>query len=422
MPAEYDIGLEKALSQMLERVRRLAPVDLQVDRAGGLVAAEDCVANVDCPSASTSSKDGYAVVSADLENARRDRAVRLKVCGLSVAGGGAPATVKSGNAVKIMTGAVIPPGADAVIANEFTEEEGDSVLCYRDAGPGRNIIEQGFDVTKGERIVSCGELIAPAMTGLLAAGGLSAVSVHPKPRVGIIATGDEVVAPGKPLKPGQLYASNLVTLLSWLRHFQMEAEVAVVADRIEDLSRTAEGMFERVDVLLTSGGAWKSDRDLTVRVFEDMGGEIIFHRVRIGPGKAVALILVNDKTVFCLPGGPPSNEMAFMQIALCGLFHLSGRRPEPFEHKTATLTKTVSGQKDWTQFLYATIEENAGQLFVSPIERGSRLRSQANAEALIKIPEGVEQLQENEPINVQVLFGGSGLRNRPNQRTIPART
>ena len=136
-----------------------------------------------------------------------------------------------------------------------------------------------------------------------------------------------------------------------------------------------------------------------------MGGEVIFHRVRIGPGKAVALILVNDKTVFCLPGGPPSNEMAFLQIALPGLFHLSGRRPEPFERKTATLTQTVRGQKDWTQFLYATIEENAGQLFVSPIEKGSRLRSQANAEALIKIPEGVEQLRENEPINVQVLFG-----------------
>ncbi len=406
MGTKHDIGLEQALSQMLDRVTRLAPVDLPVDRAGGLVAADDCIANVDCPSASTSLKDGHAVVSADLENACRDRAVRLKVCGSSFAGGGAGATIKSGAAVKIMTGARIPPGADAVIANEFTEEEGDSVLCYRDAGVRRNILKQGYDVTKGEPIISRGQLIVPAMTGLLAAGGLSAVSVHPKPRVGIIATGDEVVAPGKPLKPGQLYASNLVTLLSWLRHFQIEAEVAVVGDRIEDLSRTVEDMFERVDVLLTSGGAWKSDRDLTVKVFKDMGGGIIFHRVRIGPGKAVALIRVNDKTAFCLPGGPPSNEMAFLQIALPGLFHLSGRRPKPFELKTATLTKTVSGQEDWTQFLYAAIEENAGELFVSPIEKGSRLRSQANAEALIKIPEGVEQLQENEPINVQVLFGG----------------
>jgi len=321
-----------------------------------------------------------------------------------------------------MTGARIPPGADAVIASEYTEQQGDSVLCYRDARPGRNIIERGFDVITGERIVSCRELVAPAMTGLLAAGGLSAVSVYPKPKIGIIAIGDEVVAPGRPLKPGQLYASNLVTLLAWLRHFQMEAEVAVVGDRIEDLWRTAEDMFERVDVLLTSGGAWKSDRDLTVKVFKDMGGEIVFHRVRIGPGKAVALILVNNKTVFCLPGGPPSNEMAFLQIALPGLFHLSGRRPEPFEHKTAILTRTVSGQKDWTQFLYATIEEDSGQLFVNPTEKGSRLRSQANAEALIKIPEGVERLQENEPVSVQVLFSGLRLGGCPKQAKIRGRT
>ncbi|MHC4116164.1 MAG: molybdopterin molybdotransferase MoeA [Planctomycetota bacterium] len=407
MGTKYDIGLEEALSRMLGSLTRLDPVALGVDEVVGLAAAEDCVAMVDCPSASTSLKDGYAVVSADIEDARPDRAVRLKVCGTSVAGGAENLTVKPGQAVKIMTGARIPDGADAVIASEFTTEQGDSVLCFRDARPGRNVLERGFDVTRGERIVSGGRILTPAMTGLLAAGGLSNVSVHPEPRIGIIATGDEIVIPGRPLKPGQLYASNLVTLLSWLRHFGMEVEVELAGDRIEDISRTVEDMFERVDVLLTSGGAWKSDRDLTVRVFEDMGGEVIFHRVRIGPGKAVALILVDAKTVFCLPGGPPSNEMAFLQIALPGLFHLAGREPEPFERIMAILTETVRGQKDWTQFLYATLEENARQLFVSPLKKGSRLRSQANAEALIKIPEGLEQLQENEQIRVQVLFGGA---------------
>jgi molybdopterin molybdotransferase len=306
-----------------------------------------------------------------------------------------------------MTGARIPRGADAIVADEFTAEKDGWVLCYRDAGRGRNILEQGFDVIKGKPIVSCGEVLTPAMTGLLAAGGISTVRVHPRPQVGIIASGDEVVSPGKPLMPGQLYASNLVTLLSWLRHFQMKAEVAVVGDRREDISRTVESMFERVDVLLTSGGAWKSDRDLTVKVLKEMGGDIVFHRVRIGPGKAVALILFNGKTVFCLPGGPPSNEMAFLQIALPGLFHLAGKPPHPFDYRIAALTKAVAGQKDWTQFLYATIEQNAEQLFVSPLEKGSRLRSQANAEALIKIPEGVEQLRQNEQIKVQVLFGNS---------------
>jgi len=404
MCAEYDIGLEEALSRVLDHLMPLAPVYLPVDEVGGLVAAEDCLAKADCPSVPTSLKDGYAVVSADLENASTDQPVKLKVCGTSVAGGSSEITVTPGAAVKIMTGARIPDGADAVIADELAREKDGWVSCLRDLDPGRNIIERGYDVAVGEPVASRGEVLTPARTGLLAAGGISTVRVHPRPRVGILATGDELVSPGEPLGPGQLYASNLVTLLSWLKHFHIEAEVAVVGDQAQSLSRTAENILERVDVLITSGGAWKSDRDLTVKVLEEMGGKIVFHRVRMGPGKAVALVLLNNKSVFCLPGGPPSNEMAFLQIALPGLFHLAGRAPVPFEHRKATLTKTVTGQKDWTQFFYAVREQNDGHWFVSPVELKSRLRSQANANALIKIPEGIEQLKEQRQIQVQVLW------------------
>jgi len=401
---EYDIGLERALLITLDQLTPLGPVNLPVDEIGGLVVAEDCVAEANCPSAPTSLKDGYAVVSADLENTSEEQPAKLRICGRSVAGGNTSATVESGTAVKIMTGARIPNGADAVIANEFTREKDGWVLCRRDAGPGRNILEQGHDVMKGKLIASRGEVLAPAKTGLLAAGGISTVRVHPQPRIGIIAIGDEVVSPGKPLMPGQLYASNLITLLSWLRYFQMEAKVAVVGDKSENLSRTAENMFEHADVLITSGGAWKSERDLTIKVLKAMGGDIVFHRVRMGPGKAVALILLNNKAVFCLSGGPPSNEMAFLQIALPGLFYLAGKAPVPFEHKTATLTKTVGGEKDWTQFFYATINKNSGQQFVSPLEMKSRLKSQAHANALIKVPEGIEKLERKKQIQVQVLF------------------
>lgn len=311
-------------------------------------------------------------------------------------------TVASGTAVKIMTGARIPDGADAVIADEFAREENGWVWCFCDSR--RNIIERGFDVAKGDMLTSRGEVLTPAKTGLLAAGGISTIRVYPRPRVGILATGDELVSPGEPLKPGQLYASNLVTLLSWLEHFRMEAEVAIVGDKADALAKTARSILERVDVLLTSGGAWKSDRDLTIRVLQEMGGQVAFHRVRMGPGKAVALILLNNKTVFCLPGGPPSNEMAFLQITLPGLLHLAGKPAVPFECSEATLTKTLRGQKDWTQFFYAISKQENGRWFVSPIENKSRLQAQANANALIKIPEGIEQLEEQQQVQVQVLW------------------
>jgi molybdopterin molybdotransferase len=404
MRSGYDIGFEEAFARMLGQLTPLAPVCLPVDEVQGLVAAEDCVAKTDCPSAPTSLKDGYAVISTDLAGACAERPVRLQVSGKATAGDQKPASVTSGTAVKVMTGARIPDGADAVIAEEFILAEGDWVLCHRECVPRKNVIEQGCDVAKGEPVVRRGEVLTPAKAGLLAAGGISTVQVHRRPRTGILATGDELVKPGDPLRPGQVYASNLVTLVCWLRRFGMDAQVKIVGDQSQSLAAAAEGLLASADVLLTSGGAWKSDRDLTIKVLEELGGEVVFHRVRMGPGKAVAMILLKGKTVFCLPGGPPSNEMAFLQIALPGLLHLAGRPAEPFEYRWATLTKTLEGQKDWTQFHYAAIEENDRRWFVSPVELKSRLASQASANALIKIPEGIERLEQQSQVKVQVLF------------------
>jgi molybdopterin molybdotransferase len=401
---KYDIGFEEALSGTLERLPSLPPIDIEIDKAAGLVVAEDCIATVDCPSASVSMKDGYAVVSQDLENTSKDSPVKLKVTGSVFAGSQEEESVVSGTAVKVMTGAKIPQGADAVISSEFTEEKDDGILCYRDAGHGRNILKQGHDVKTGDRIACPGEILTPAKAGLLAAGGISSVLVHRMPQIGIVAIGDEVVSPGKMLKEGQLYASNLVTLVGWLRHFRMDAQIAVVPDQAEQLRVAIENMLKEVDVIITSGGAWKSDRDLTIQTLKEMGGDVVFHHVRMGPGKAAGLILLNEKTVFCLPGGPPSNEMAFLQIVLPALLHLAGREPIPFESKTATLAATVEGDKDWTQFFHARLAAKSEQLFVEPLKIKSRLKSQADTNALIKIPAGVKRLEKGEQIQIQVFF------------------
>ena len=399
----YDIGLEEALSMVLGTLKRLSPVVLPVNEVCDLVAAEDLFASADCPSATSSLKDGYAVVSKDIEGASKDYPVKLRVTGMSAAGDNIAESVEPGLAIKVLTGALLPRGADAVISVEFTREQANQVLCLKNAEPGRNVLSRGTDVETGELVVSKGEMLTPALTGLMAAGGVNRISVFPRPCVGIIATGDEVVAPGHPLKPGQLYASNLVTLNSWLQHFGMQGKTRVVKDDPEEIRRTFTSMLSDVDAFLTSGGAWKSERDLTVRVLDEMGWELIFHRVRIGPGKAVAMGMLDRKPVFCLPGGPPSNEMAFLQLALPGLLQIAGRSPIPFGIKKVRLASKVGGDPTWTQFYQAILERRGKEWWGVPMQMKSRIQSQARAEALIKVPEGVDKLEAGDIIEVQVL-------------------
>jgi len=400
---EYDIGLKEALSITLGALKQVSPVTLPVEEACGRVAAEDLFAPVDCPSAASSLRDGYAVILKDIEEASEAKPVRLRVAGTSAAGDLRDQAIEPGVAIKVLTGARLPEGADAVVAVEYAREEDGHVLFYEDAPAGRNVLFQGTDVASGERVAAKGEILTPGLTGLLAAGGLHRVPVVPMPRVGVVATGDEVVAPGRVLKSGQLYASNLVTLYSWLRHFRMEGKTAVVRDHPDAIREAFSAMLSWADVLLTSGGAWKSERDLTVRVLEETGCRVMFHRVRIGPGKAVAFGMIREKAVFCLPGGPPSNEMAFLQIALPGLLQMGGRPPVPFRIKEARMAETVRGDMDWTQFLHATLEKRDGEWWVAPQRLKSRLQSQARADALIRIPEGVRAIGAGERVEVQAL-------------------
>ena len=404
MARSYDIGLKQALSLTLGAVKTLPAVSMPVHEVCDRVAAEDLTAVVDCPSATSSLRDGYAVVSADIAQASPGNGIPLRISGTLAAGDAAKKIVQSGEAINVLTGAVIPKGADAVVSVEFTETQGERVICYRDAPPGCNLLFRGSDVSSGGSIVRRGRMLTPALTGLLAAGGVHHVKVFPSPRVAVAATGDEVIAPGHPLRSGQLYASNVVTLYSWLRHFGMPGETVVVRDDPNELEKTFSRLLSKNDALLTSGGAWKSERDLTTKVLDKMGWEMFFHRVRIGPGKAVALGILKGKPIFCLPGGPPSNEMAFLQIALPGLLRMAGKPTAPFPLKKVRLAEEVSGDVTWTQFFQAILEKRGGEWWAIPHRMKSRIQSQARAQALIKIPEGVACLAAGNIIEVQVFF------------------
>lgn len=403
----YDhlLSYARALELTLQSIAALPAEVLPVWRLTGRVAAQDLQALVDAPSADVSLKDGYAVRSADIARACPEQPVRLRLIGAAQAGTAFDGEVAHGTAVRVLSGACIPRGAEAVVSNEFATDDGRRVTVVADAGPGRNILRRGTDVARGQRVASAGTLLRPAQAGLLAAAGYGEVAVVRRPNVAIIATGDEVVAPGKALNEGQLYASNLVTLAAWCAHYGLETAVSVVDDEASAIHSCLSEALATCDAVVTSGGAWTGERDLVVRLLDGMGWHKVYHKVKIGPGKAVAFGLAQGKPVFCLPGGPPSNQMAFLQLALPGLLKLAGHSRPRLPEVTATLAEDVEGQVDWTQFVGGRLRRTAtGDLF-QPVKLASRLQSMAQAEGLLAIPEGTSSIARGTRVRIQLLPG-----------------
>jgi molybdopterin molybdotransferase len=397
------ISYAHALRLTLESITPLDPEMVALAESPGRVAAGDVTARVDCPSVDASLKDGYAVCSADIAGASAEGPVRLRLIGSVFAGGEFEGEVTPGTAVRILTGAPIPRGAGAVVAEEFTRPEGDWVSVTNHAGPGRNILSRGSDVRAGQLVVPAGALLRPAQVGLLAAAGHSQVSVVRRPRVAIIATGDEVVAPGQELSEGRLFASNLVTLAAWCSLYGMATALSVAKD---DPAMLRERLLEAMaagDAILTSGGAWKGERDLVVRLLDELGWRQIYHRVKLGPGKAVAFGLWEGKPVFCLPGGPPSNQMAFIQLALPGLMRLAGHPAPGLPRVMARLGQSLSGQIDWTQFVQGRFERREDELMFHPFKLASRLSAMAGTEGFVAIPEGTETIPQGARVEAQVV-------------------
>ncbi len=400
------VGFAAAFDLVSANVGTVGVEPLPLSSAAGRIAAEDLVARVSYPSSDVSLKDGFAVRAADVARASVRRPVRLKVIGSVFAGAGFAGGVVPGRAVKIYSGAPIPQGAEAVVSEELCQElSPDEVSIRADAGVGRNVLRAGDEVKEGAVIVRRGERLLPGTLGLAAAAGISRASVYRRPRVAVIGVGDEVVAPGQELSPGQLYASNLVTMAAWLTSFGISSTTSVVNDNSGDIKRELRKHRPAADVILTSGGAWGSERDLVVGVLAELGWQEIFHHVRMGPGKGIAFGLWESKPVFCLPGGPASNEMAFLQLALPGVLRLGGDTRHPLQTVSARLTEGLKGRHPaWTEFKDAVLaRDEAGNYTVGLYRGRSRLQAIASANGLICIPEGATTLRRGRIVPVQIL-------------------
>ncbi|MBN2468595.1 MAG: molybdopterin molybdotransferase MoeA [Deltaproteobacteria bacterium] len=396
-----NISFNQAYQLVTNTIVPLPEEAVPVDQSVGRTTSRDIVSSIDSPSADVSLKDGYAVVSTDLYRASPRDPVILDLIGTQFAGTHTQLMVAEGKTIKVTSGAIIPAGADGVLSNEFAEESDNIVSAY--ATVGNNILRKGTDIAKGAVVVARDTTLMPTHAGLIAAAGHATAPVYKQPFVTIIATGEEIVAVGKPVGEGKIAASNLVTIAAWCNYFHLKNGTMVVPDSHEALETAINQTLPTSDCIVTSGGAWSSERDFAVRVFDSLGWEKKFHRVKIGPGKAVAFGLLRGKPIFCLPGGPPSNQMAFLQLALPGIRLLEGHRPNTLPRIPAVLEAEVRGQRDWTQFEMGLLRRENGVFVFSPRKLPSRLQSLSNAHGIITIPEGTDTIEAGSKIDVQII-------------------
>jgi molybdopterin molybdotransferase len=395
------IPVETAQQIALDAVSALPAERRALLAAAGCVLAETVLAPISLPPFDNSAMDGYAVLADDTRGANADAPRVLRVTEAIPAGSSPARPLQPGWAARIMTGAPLPAGAEAVVKVEDTRPEGDAVAVLVEAAPGENVRPAGEDLAAGEVALEAGTVLGPGELGLAAALGLTQLSVIRRPRVALLTTGAEVVEPGAALRPGAIYNSHRVALAAALS--RAGAEVARVAHVPDDAAAIEQALRESVDcdLIITTGGVSMGDYDFVKVVLERLG-EVRFWQVRMKPGKPVAFGLALGRPVFALPGNPVSALVTFEVLVRPALRGLAGQRacfPPTVE---ATLSRDIAHQPGRREYVQAhTRWTEAGYVVTPSGQRGSAmLRATVGANSLLVIPEDSVGLRKGERAQV----------------------
>jgi molybdopterin molybdotransferase len=376
------ISVEEAIDIILRAVHPLPPVQVPFTDALGLVLAEDVHAAEPMPPFKAASVDGYAVIAADPSPIRR-------LVGEQSAGYVAEVKVTPGTVVRVTTGAPIPPGTDAVVMVEFTQEKDGQIEIKTTVEAGSNIRPIGQDLAQWQLVLAQGTFLEAPEIGLLAMIGKTQVLAYPAPRVGVMSTGDELVEPGDPLKPGQIRDANRFSLMSAVREAGgIAVDLGRITDEAGTLQETIERGLHQADVLLTSGGVSMGQLDL-VKPYLAKRGTIHFGRVRAKPGKPVTFATLDGVPVFAMPGFPVSALVSFEVYVRPALLKMAGHTRLHRPRRQVTLTHDVPHTAGRTEFQRAIVTRDANGRYtaVTTGYQGSgRLLSMHGANALLILP------------------------------------
>lgn len=398
------IPVDEALQLVRDNVSPTTIEDVPLIECLGRVVGDDLACGLSHPPVAVSSMDGYALRAGDTENPP----VVLKQIGESPAGGGFTGTVENGQTVRIFTGAPLPDGADAVQMQENTQADGQDITILQSVPAGRFVRPAGMDFAKGDMLIKAGTVLGARHIGLAAAMNLSTLPVARKPRVGILATGNEVAMPGDDLGPTQIISSNSFALNSYVLAMGGEPTVLGIAGDSEDQLRAAFKKAMDFDVLVTIGGVSVGDYDLVGKVLEQQGLKQIFHKIAMRPGKPLLFGKIGQQVVFGMPGNPVSTGVCSMLFLKTALSIMLGMTERQTDKQSAIVGQDLEANDGRQDYLRARLQTDAdGQLLAVPFNKqDSAMQARfAEADCLIVRKPHADAIKAGSRVEIMLLRG-----------------
>lgn len=391
------ISLEEAIGILNNRVNNLEKEKVLLLDGLNRIIAEDIYSKIDNPPFHKSAMDGYALIAGDLQ--------KLKVIGKVYAGEVYSGTVTEGTAVKIMTGAPIPKGADAVIKQEDVTIDNDYIVLKRPVKKSENICKKGEDIAKGSLLIKKGKKLNYADIGILASSGIRKIKVYKKPVVAFMSTGDEVIDIDYDLNEGKIYNSNKYTILSRIEELGYKVkDIKHIKDDFDKIGKYIEKVSKEVDLIITTGGASVGEKDLLKEAIDVARGEKLFWKINnIKPGSSVLCSKVNKSIVIGLSGNPTAALTTFELLAKTTLEKLSGVKEIKLNREKAILTQDMKKRSPKRRFLRGRVEVIDCKQYVSitQIKSGNGILSSAlNSNCIIEIEADSNEKHKGDLVNI----------------------
>lgn len=399
------IALEEALEILNKNTKALKSEVVSIKDSLKRVLYGDVKSKINNPPFNKSVFDGYAFKSEDSKGTSKENPIELKIVDEIFAGMWPEIEIKHGEAIRIMTGAPIPVGADCVLKQEETERHGDLVKIFKEMKSYENISFMGEDIKIGETLIKKGKRLDYADLGIMASSGISEVIVYKKPRVSIISTGDEVCDINSTLKPGKIYDSNLYSLSARIEELGYNVlSMEHVGDNILKIGEAIEKAFEKSDIVFTTGGASVGEKDLMQKVSESIGFEKLFWKIKIKPGSAVVCSKKEEKILISLSGNPNAALTTFELLGKSVLKKLEGEEENiNIKREKGVLMDSFNKKSPQRRFLRGNViyDEKGAKVYITQIKSGNGiLSSLLNANCLIEIEKGNEGLNRGEVVSI----------------------